>query len=71
MTKRKDCAGPGKVGRRENDRTESDVYERSRKKIEWRKKDARGRWKRTARSRRSDKDQRHGSKSEWEKREKK
>lgn len=32
MTKRKDRAGPGKVGRKENDRTESDVYGRSRKK---------------------------------------
>ena len=40
------------------------MYTGDRVRNEWRKKDARGRWKRTARSRRSDKDRRHGSKSE-------
>lgn len=40
------------------------MYTGDRVRNERRKKDARGRWKRTARSRRSDKDRRHGSKSE-------
>lgn len=48
----------------ENDRTEkSDVYGRSQVSNEWRKKDARERWKRTGSSgSRSDKDRRRGSK---------
>lgn len=56
----------------ENDRTkESDVYGGSQVSNEWRKKDARGRWKRTGSSR-SDKDRRQtGSKVRTAKKQKK